>query len=288
MRDFLKMIRCHHYMKNLLVFSALAFSGQMTDTDKLLAGVIGFFAFCAASSFVYIVNDLRDREKDRLHPKKKDRPIASGRISTRTATITAIVCLLLALGLICLRFSIESLSLLAAYIILNLLYSWKLKDIPLLDVAILVSGFFIRVLLGGVITDIAVSNWLLLTVISFSFFLSFGKRRNELKTLDGSSTRAVLSGYTVTFLDKSMYLCLALAVVFYSLWSVGDTTIDHYHSNKVVLSVPIVLFITLRYCMDIEKETSDGDPVEVLLHDKILILLCTAYAVFMMMLLYVL
>ena len=288
MCDFLKMIRCHHYMKNLLVFSALAFSGQMTDPDKLLSGVIGFCAFCAASSFVYIVNDLRDREKDRLHPKKKGRPIASGRISKKTAAITAIVCLLLALGLICLRFSIESLSLLAAYIILNLLYSWKLKDIPLLDVAILVSGFFIRVLLGGVITDIAVSNWLLLTVISFSFFLSFGKRRNELKMLDGNSTRAVLSGYTVAFLDKSMYLCLALAVVFYSLWTVGDSTIDHYHSNKVVLSVPIVLFITLRYCMDIEKETSDGDPVEVLIHDKVLILLCTVYAAFMMMLLYVL
>lgn len=162
------------------------------------------------------------------------------------------------------------------YLVLNIGYSCGLKNIPLIDVIILVSGFIIRVVYGALITDIVVSNWLYLTVITIAFYFSFGKRRNELKRFNDGETRSVLKYYTIPFLDKNMYMCLGLANVFYALWSMDEKTISHYNNNFLVLTVPIVLLISMKYSMDIEGE-SDGDPVEVLLHDRILIILCLIY-----------
>ena len=286
MIDYLKMMRVHHYIKNLLVLAALVFSGQLLDTGRLISGVTGFLVFCFVSSAVYIFNDIKDREKDRNHPVKKDRPIASGRVSVRSAAVVAVICIVLAAALSAFRFDLVACALVLVYVLINIAYSAGLKNVPLLDVAILVSGFLIRIIYGAVLTEIPVSNWLYLTVISISFFFAFGKRRNEIKMAGDADTRAVLKGYTEGFLDKSMYMCLTLANVFYALWSVGDSTAEHYHSNIIVFTVQVVLLITLKYCMNVESETSDGDPVEVLLHDKILILLCAVYAVSMMLILY--
>ena len=288
MIKYIRLLRVHHYIKNLLVMAALVFSGQLLDTGKLISGLIGVCAFCFASSFVYILNDIKDRDKDRLHPKKKNRPIASGAVSVKSAYVVAFICLAIVCGLSILVFSYFSFALILLYILINFGYSSGLKNIPLVDVMILVAGFLIRVVYGAIITDIPVSNWLYLTVISLSFFLAFGKRRNEFKQLGASAgTRESLKGYSVEFLDKSMYMCLTLANVFYALWSVGDSTAEHYHSNLIVFTVPVVLLITLKYSLNIEKETSDGDPVDVLLHDKLLIVLCLLYAGFMMFVLYV-
>ena len=287
MVKYLKLLRVHHYIKNLLVILALVFSGQLLDTAKLIPGLIGVCVFCLASSFVYIINDIRDRDKDRLHPVKKNRPIASGAISIRAAYVTAFICLAASWGLTALIFDYMSAALLLLYIVINIGYSAGLKNIPLVDVMILVAGFLIRVIYGATVTGIVVSNWLYLTVISLSFFLAFGKRRNEIKQLGSSAgTRESLKGYTVEFLDKSMYMCLTLANVFYALWSVGDSTAEHYNSHFIIFTVPVVLLITLKYSLNIEKDTSDGDPVDVLLHDKILVFLCLIYASFMMLVLY--
>lgn len=278
-------MRVHHYIKNLLVFGALICSGQFFDFEKLRSGILGFFAFCMVSSTVYVINDIKDADKDKHHPTKCQRPIASGAVSAKAACILACLLLLLAAVSNFCVYHLSSTLLLILYLLLNLAYSYGLKDIPLVDTAILSGGFLIRILYGAVITDIAVSNWLCLTVVVAALYFALGKRRNEAKLL-GDGTRKVLSAYPPNFLDRSMNMCLTLANVFYSLWSMDAKTVSHYGNEHLVLTAPMVLFITLKYGLDIDGN-SDGDPVEVLLHDKALLAMCAFYATTMFTILYI-
>lgn len=285
MKAYLKLMRVHHYIKNMLVFAALLCSGQFFEVAKLLRGLSGFAAFCMVSSCVYILNDMRDIEKDRCHPTKCKRPLASGEVSIARGKILLVVLVIFAFLFNQIAFSIYASILLLLYFGLNVAYSYGLKNQPIVDISILVSGFLIRVLYGAIITDIVISNWLNLTVIAMSFYFALGKRRNELKKMSGDETRAVLKFYPESFLDKNMYMCLALANVFYALWSMDKTTVAHYQNESLVWTVPLVLLITMKYSMDVEGE-SDGDPVEVLVHDKMLIALCLIYAAIMFGILY--
>jgi len=237
------------------------------------------------SSVVYIINDIRDREKDAKHPTKCKRPIAAGTVSVKNAWGLAIVLLVIATICNFITFHPVATVLLALYFVLNLAYSFGLKNIPLVDVTILVSGFLIRILYGAFITEITISNWLYLTVIAIAFYFALGKRRNELKQLKDGETRQVLKAYPINFLDKNMNMCLTLANVFYALWSMDEETVSRYGNDYLIFSVPIVLLITMKYSMDVEGN-SDGDPIEVLLHDKILLLLCVVYLIIMFMVLY--
>ena len=285
MKHYLKLMRVHHFIKNGLVFAALACSGQLFVWRKLYVAILGFVAFYMISSVVYIINDIRDVEKDRKHPTKCNRPIAAGKVSVRNAWILAAV--LFAIAVVCniLIFNIIATILLALYLILNLAYSFGLKNIAIIDITILVSGFLIRILYGALITEISISNWLYLTVIAVAFYFALGKRRNELKQLGAGETRRVLKAYPLNFLDKSMSMCLTLANVFYALWSMDEKTTAFYDNDYLIFTVPIVLLITMKYSLDIEGD-SDGDPVEVLLHDKILLALCGIYLAIMFMVLY--
>lgn len=285
LKNYIKLLRIHHYIKNFLVFAALGCSGQLFQLNKFTYAGFGFAAFCMTSSAIYIINDIRDKEKDQLHPIKCRRPIASGEVREKEAlSLLAVVLLVAGLfnGIVYKPFSSF---LLALYFLFNLFYSLGLKNKPLVDVAILTSGFLIRVLYGAVITEIEISNWLYLTVIVLAFYFSLGKRRNELtRTSANGETRKVLKYYTVAFLDKNMYMCLGLANTFYSLWCMDSSTISHY-GKSLVFTIPMVLLITMKYSMDVEGN-SDGDPVEVLLHDKVLLLLCVLYTLVMFVALY--
>jgi 4-hydroxybenzoate polyprenyltransferase len=152
------------------------------------------------------------------------------------------------------------------------------------DVTILVSGFLLRMFYGAIVTGIEVSSWLYMTVIAISFYFALGKRRNELKQLKTGDTRKVLESYPVSFLDRSMNMCLTLAIVFYALWSTDEKIVAE-HGQYLSFTVPIVLLIVMKYSLNIEGE-SDGDPVEVLLHDKVLLALCLVYFAAMFMILY--
>lgn len=285
MKHYIKLMRMHHYIKNLLVFAALLCSGLFFQTEKLVPGIIGFVAFCVTSSIVYIINDIRDKEKDMQHPKKCKRPIASGKVPVPAACVVALVLAAVATGCSIVLGNLPAAILLLAYLVLNLAYSFGLKNVPLVDVAILVSGFVIRVAYGAMVTGIEASSWLYLTVIACAFYFALGKRKGELVKTDGEA-RAVLKHYPKQFLDKGMTMCLTLANVFYALWSMDANTIAHYNNKYLIFTVPIVLLITLKYSLNIEGE-SDGDPVEVLLHDKVLLALCAIYAIAMFCILYI-
>ena len=285
LKYYLKEMRVHHYIKNLLVFVPLICSGQILDPDKLLPSFYAFLSFCFISSAVYFINDIRDAEKDRNHPTKCNRPIAAGQISVRSAVIFTVVLILLAVLFNCLCFHPLSTALLAVYFLLNLGYSLGLKNIPLLDVTILAAGYLIRAMYGSVVTGIEMSDWLYLVIISAAFYLGLGKRRNEHKKQGSEDTREVIRKYSFSFLDSNMYICMALVVVFYALWTMDAKTIEAYHGSRMVWTVPVVMLIFMKYSMTVEGN-SDGDPVEVLIHDKVLIGLCVLYLLLMVALLY--
>lgn len=285
MKHYLKLMRISHYIKNLLVFAALACSGQFFDFKKLSSAILAFLSVCMVSSAVYIFNDIRDKDKDRKHPTKCKRPIAAGKVSTKGAYILAFSLLIIGFVFNYLTFNITASLLLLVYLVINLAYSLGLKNIPILDITILVAGFLIRIIYGALVTGITISNWLYLTVIALSFYFALGKRRNEIKQNADGETRRVLKAYPINFLDKNMGMCLTLANVFYALWSMDEKTISFYNNQYLIFTVPIVLLITMKYSLNIEGN-SDGDPVEVLLHDKILLLLCVLYLSVMFAILY--
>lgn len=279
-KDYLKLMRIKHYIKNLLIFLPLIFSMSFYSIEKDVKTLIGFILFSLTCSVVYIINDIADVEKDKKHPKKCNRPIASGRVSKKEAYILAILLLVIVIiGNICIRANINSILVLLGYLILNIVYSKKLKNIPLLDITCLVSCFVLRVFYGATLINVEVSNWLYLTIMSFSCYLALGKRRNELQKTDSkSNTREVLKYYNKDFLDKNMYMCLALTIGFYSMWCVDGYNIERF-GNHLMFTVPIFLLICMKYSLNVEGD-SFGDPVEVLLSDKILVALVILFAIF--------
>lgn len=290
MKNIIRLMRPRHYVKNLLIFFPLVFSGQLANWALLGRTALAFASFCLLCSVVYVVNDIRDADSDRRHSTKRTRPIASGAVSVQTAWALAggLLVASLALHFACLRLGGVSLWCTAfplIYLAMNVAYSFGLKNVPLLDVAILAAGFLIRVLYGAAADGIAVSNWLYLTVTSAAFFMGLGKRRGELKReLEG---RKVLKYYTPEFLDKSMHMCLTLAIVFYSLWSADDATAARIGAEgaRLVWTVPLVILIALRYDMLLDG-ASDGDPVEVVFRDKWLLLMALAFALVCLAILY--
>ena len=280
-KNYIKLMRPKHYLKNGLILAPLFFSKEINILNKIIDVLFAFLAFSLISSTIYIINDTMDAEKDRQHPKKCKRPIASGQISKRNAIIFSIFLFILSLtfhyfGNRNKLFSISTIYLIS-YFFINLSYSLGLKNKPILDLVLLSAGFLLRVLYGGEITDVPISYWLYLIVITFSFYMGFGKRRGELEIKGDKNTREVLKKYSYEFLDKKMSIFMALTLVFYSLWTVDKKTTDVVGNDLFIWTVPLVIIIFLRYSYVIELGESDGDPVEVLLSDKVLISLVIVY-----------
>lgn len=290
-KAFFSLIRVKHYLKNILVFLPLVFSVNLTNPDKLIPTLIGFLAFCMGASVIYIVNDIRDVEKDRQHSTKCKRPLPSGAISVSAAIAIAVLFSVVAavlMAILCVLYgsSLWSVVWIVLYVVLNFGYSFGLKNIPIVDLLILASGFVIRVLFGGAVAGIEVSEWLLLVMAAGALYLGMGKRKGELLK-EGEGTRAVNKRYNVGFLERNMYLCLSLTLVFYALWCITSGTIDCFANGQAIIwSVLWVLVIVLRYNYLIEGE-SDGDPVSVLTHDPMLMLLAFGFALYMLFVVYI-
>ncbi|GFI23503.1 decaprenyl-phosphate phosphoribosyltransferase [Lachnospiraceae bacterium] len=281
-----KLFRVKHYIKNFLIFVPLFFSGNFgSSIEQIKKLMIAFIAFSLMSSLVYIINDINDRDADRLHEIKCKRPIASGQIQISHALIVAVILAITLFGLNWLAMEKpinKGLFYLLLYLILNLLYSFRLKNIPIVDVMILASGFLIRIMYGAQISNIRASDWLILTIIAFSLYMGLGKRRNEiLKQGEHTQTRIVLKQYTYEFCDKMMNASMTLGIAFYSLWTISMT-----YSNILIWSILLVIFICMKYTLIIEGN-SHGDPVDVLLKDKMLIVVFFIYAIYMCLAIYI-
>lgn len=283
--DYIKLMRPKHYIKNLLIFVSITFDRNLFHPAVLVQALMGFGAFCLLTSAVYVLNDIRDVEADRQHEVKKYRPIASGAVPIPAAWVLAAVLLVSALAIHLSFCGLRGLFFMLAYFAVNLGYSLGLKHVPFLDIVLLVMGFVLRVVYGAAIVNSSTSAWVYLTVFSLSFYLGLGKRRNELAKAKGN-TRKVLQYYSYDFLDKFMYLCLTLAVTFYALWSTDSEVAAKYGTDKLIWTVPIVIIILMKYSADIESN-SYGDPVDVVMHDKVLLLLAVLLALAVVALIYV-
>jgi 4-hydroxybenzoate polyprenyltransferase len=264
----LNTMRPRQWTKNIFIFAALVFDKQLMMPGPLLRTVAGFVLFCLISSAVYIFNDLADVEADREHPEKKNRPIASGKLSIGVAWAAGIVLVVLSVGLGFLL-SPAFAEVVAGYFVLNIAYSKWLKHILILDVLILAAGFVLRVVAGVALIHVErFSPWLYVVMTLLSLYLGFGKRRAELALLteDAGSHRKVLHGYTIPLLDQYIVIVSATTIVAYSFYTFSAPNVPANHS--MMLTIPFVVYMIFRYLYLIEIEHAGGAPEEVLLTDR--------------------
>lgn len=290
MKKYLKLLRVSHWLKNGLILLPLIFSSNLFNLKLLAISLLGVVLFSFLSSVIYINNDIEDIEKDKQHPKKKYRPLPSGEISVKEAQIVKYILIIIVgslssyLYIICKNIGVILLPI--TYFLINFAYSKGLKDIAIIDVVILVAGFLIRVLLGSVITGVEISNWLYLMVMTGSFYLGFGKRRNEI-IKNGTKSREVLKSYNKEFLDKNMYSCLTLSIVSYSMWATDKEVIARTGNNYLIWTIPLIMIIFMLYSLEIEND-SYGDPVDVIINNKKILVTILIYGIAMFSILYLL
>lgn len=244
-----RLMRPHQWLKNAFVFAGLVFSQIWQDGPLALRVAYAFAAFCCLSSMVYIINDWHDRASDTLHPAKRHRPLASGAVSAPVGL--GLAGLLLLAGLWLAAGNRTLLLLLGLYVALNLAYSWRLKHVPVVDVAIIATGFMLRLLAGTVAVGIPPSRWLLLTGIFVALFLGFSKRKAE-SFHDEASQRAVMVHYPAALLDTFMAVAMTATVITYSLFATSPEA-QLQHGERLLYTVPVVIFAMLRYTYQVHR-----------------------------------
>jgi len=258
--NYLKLIRTHQWVKNVFVFVPLLFSHNLFESEYFLITLFAFFVFSLASSSIYVINDLIDIEADRAHSLKKNRPLPSGVISKTSAVITFIAILIL-IGLILPSFNYYFIICVAAFIILNVLYTFYFKHIVILDVFSIAAGFTLRVLAGAFVINVPISSWLILTTMFISLFLGVMKRHSELTLTpedENSSSRKVLSEYSLNFANQMATVAAAGVIICYALYTVAPRTVSVFSTESLIYTTPFVVFGIFRY-MYLEYMSNKGE-----------------------------
>jgi 4-hydroxybenzoate polyprenyltransferase len=268
-RDVVRLLRPMQWSKNTVVFGALIFSKHLFDPHGLALVTGAFLAFCAIASGAYVMNDLRDCERDRQHPLKALRPLPSGRVTRGTAVVLAV--LLMATGLTGAALLNLGFAVLAfLYLALQVAYTFWLKEVVILDVMAIAAGFVIRAAAGGVVIDVPVSPWLIICTFLLMLFLGFSKRRHELILLEGRATdhRTSLREYSPYFLDQMIAVVTASTVVAYAIYTVSPEVREKLGTDKLYLTIPFVLFGIFRYLYLVHQREEGGNPTQLLLTDQ--------------------
>ena len=263
-----RVLRPRQWVKNVFVLAPLVFAQELSDPAAVATAVLAFVLFCVLSSSVYVLNDLVDAESDRQHPDKRHRPIASGELDPRTAGVLAAV---LAVGGLAgavfmgTRFALVA----AAYLLLNLAYSFVLKRMVIVDVMAVAAGFILRAWAGALVLEVALSRWLVLCTGLLALFLGFVKRRQELiaRDLDGGEGRPILREYSAEFLDQMISVVTASTVVAYSLYAFDSEVARKLGTEHLGLTVPFVLFGIFRYLYLVHRRGQGENPTVLLLGD---------------------
>lgn len=285
--DLIRLMRPAQWTKNGVVFAALLFSKHLFDPWDVLLTVLGFLAFCAVSSGAYVMNDLRDCERDRQHPLKSLRPLPAGRVSERAAVALAVA--LTAggiLGGLALGRGFGALAVL--YVLLQVAYTFWLKETVILDVMSIATGFVIRAVAGGVLIAVPVSPWLVICTFLLALFLGFSKRRHELLLLDDRATehRSSLREYSPYFLDQMIAVVTASTVVAYGIYTVSPEVREKLGTDNLYLTIPFVLFGIFRYLYLVHQREEGGNPTQLLLTDRPLLVDVLLWIVTVVLLLY--
>lgn len=271
--DFLQLMRWTQWSKNAVLFGALIFSKHLFHLPSLLWVCLGFLAFCATASGAYVFNDIRDCERDRRHPLKATRPLPSGRISLRTAAKLSAVLMGAGVGsgfLLGAGFGL----LVLIYLLLQFAYTFFLKEVVILDVMAIATGFAIRAGAGGVIIGVPVSPWLIICTFLLMLFLGFSKRRHELVLLEDRAVqhRTSLREYSPYFLDQMISVVTASTVVAYAIYTASPEVREKLGTDKLYLTIPFVLYGIFRYLYLVHQREEGGNPTQLLLSDRPLLL----------------
>ncbi len=287
MIDLLQALRPYQWTKNALVFAALVFAQRLGDPDKVLLAGAAFGIFCAASSSVYLFNDIVDRERDRRHPVKRERPIAAGRVSVPTAAAVAVV---LAVGAVAGAWAVSDqlTAVIGGYLLLQLAYNLGLKSLPIVDALCVASGFLLRAIAGAVVIDEEMSSWLLICTSFAAVFISFAKRRHEFSTLtdEATSHRASLSGYSASTLDQFLVISAGATLLSYALYTTDTETVAKFGNNRLLWTLPLVIYGLFHYLDLVQRDAATGDPSLALVRDKPLLITVGLYAALVILLLY--
>ena len=273
MHGLLAELRPRQWTKNLVLFAGLVFSKNATDADLAVRSLLAFVCFCFASGAVYIINDITDREQDRLHPVKRHRPIASGLLNPGVAAGWAIA-LVAATTALALYLGGTFPAVFAVFLVLNLSYSFKLKQIMGLDVLAIAVGFVLRAIAGVEVLaksqpEIELSPWLLVCTLFLALFLGLGKRRAELSQLveNAERHRKSLANYSIGLLNQMIAMVSAATVISYSIYTISPGTVQKFHTEKLVYTVPFVVYGLWRYLYLVFEKEGGGNPSEALLTD---------------------
>lgn len=271
LKNLIALMRPHQYTKNLFIFLPLFFAFRHTEVELIVLAVVSFIAFSLTAGGMYILNDWFDREEDKLHPKKKNRPIASGKISASTALMFMGI-LLIAGSAVALFVSPEVFYLIVLYIVLNIAYSARLKHIPIIDISVVSSGFVIRLMVGGIATGVFISHWIIIMTFLLALFLALAKRRDDVLIFlrTQQKTRKLIDGYTIKFLDSAMIMSASVVLLAYILWSISPDVTARLESDRIYLTAVFVVIGILRYMQIAFVDENSGNPTEVLLHDRFL------------------
>jgi 4-hydroxybenzoate polyprenyltransferase len=278
--DWLRLFRPAHWIKNLFVLGPLLFSGKAVDPTSFAHALEAFVAFCLVSSGVYAINDVLDRDADRVHPIKRARPVAAGRIATKGALVAGLA-LILSGVVVAALVNRRVVLFVALYVALNALYMWRVKEIVVLDVFAIASFFVIRLLTGAAAVEVEPSVWLLLCGGLLALYLGFTKRRHELVLLGDESAghRGVLSQYSPAFLDQMSMVLLSVTVVCYIMYTLESATANAVGTNLLSYSTVFVLYGVFRYLFLVHQREG-GSPTATLLNDRQLLTVAAFWLVY--------
>ena len=285
--DLLISLRPDQWTKNLVVFAGLVFGEQLLEPGAVARAGGAFGIFCALSSAMYLVNDVGDRARDRLHPLKSGRPIAAGRVSPASALGAAV---LLIAGAVMSAFLLEPrLALLAlVFVGVLILYSRVLRQVVILDVLAIAIGFVLRAVGGAVVIDVRISQWLLVYTLLLALFLGFTKRRQEVGALGADATehRPTLGRYTPQLLDQLVTVLAAATLVSYAVYTTSAETVEKFGTELLTLTIPFPIYGVLRYLMLVHDKATGTGPADILLHDRPLALCVAGWALSVAIIIY--
>lgn len=283
----LKSSRPHQWIKNLFVAAPLVFARKIDDVQAVLHAAIAVVGFCLISSAVYLINDIVDVDKDRAHPLKRFRPIASGALPVRIAKGVALLFGLAGLLLTLSRGSLPA-TIAAAYLVQNIAYSFYLKHIPFVDVAILATGFLLRVLAGAAAIPVDPSFWLLICTMLLASFLGFGKRAHELRTSAsrGRTQRKVLDRYNANALRALIYVLAVLTTLAYAGYTQSHHALTFFGTRRLVLTIPFVAFGVFRFIWITQRKVDAESPTDSMLRDAPFMINLLGYAVAIVAIIY--
>lgn len=272
MIHYIRLLRPLQWIKNVFVFAPIFFSNHLLETAYLLPAIVLFASFCMISSSIYCFNDVRDVEADRLHPKKCNRPIASGKVSIKGAYVMMILCLVAAFVLLLFTRSVNTPYLyiiIGGYWLMNVAYCIKLKQIAILDVSIIAIGFVIRVLAGGLVVDIWVSHWLVMMTFLVTLFMALSKRNDDYRIYEqtGIKPRVSITGYNKTFINEATAIVASVTLVSYIMYTMSEEVIARLGTRYVYLTSGWVLAGLLRYLQNMIVFGLSGSPTKTIVKD---------------------